>query len=85
MKVKEISEGQFHFFCPACREVHTFDSTFRFNGDFKKPTISPAILFTGYKNNERVRCHCLITDGKIRYLQDCSHLKRGKVIELKDF
>jgi hypothetical protein len=30
-------------------------------------------------------CHSFITDGKIRYLNDCTHHLKGQTVELKDF
>lgn len=30
-------------------------------------------------------CHSYITDGKIRYLNDCTHHLKGKTVELLDF
>lgn len=30
-------------------------------------------------------CHSFVTDGKIRYLNDCTHHLKGKTVELEDF
>lgn len=30
-------------------------------------------------------CHSFITDGKIRYLNDCTHHLKGQTVELLDF
>ena len=31
------------------------------------------------------RCHSFITDGKIQFLDDCSHELRGQTVELPDW
>jgi hypothetical protein len=66
-----------------------------FNGDVDKPTVTPSIL-TRYGANpdaseefkewrsERI-CHSYITDGKIQYLNDCTHELAGQTIELPEF
>jgi hypothetical protein len=30
-------------------------------------------------------CHSFVTDGKIRYLNDCTHHLKGMTVELEDF
>lgn len=30
-------------------------------------------------------CHSFVTDGNIRYLNDCTHHLKGQTVELKDF
>lgn len=39
------------------------------------------------KNNrwKCVRCHCFITDGNIRFLNDCTHHLVGMTVPLPDF
>jgi Family of unknown function (DUF6527) len=72
-----------------------------FNGDFDKPTFTPSLLITGVQNateeewerierGEKVErrplvCHSFITDGKIEFLDDCTHELRGKTVPLEPF
>lgn len=83
MKIRKTNDGRLVFFCPACKCGHWFNKSWEFNGDIEKPTISPSILVT--RPPEEYRCHSFITDGKIRFLDDCSHEMKGKTINLEDF
>ena len=71
-----------------------------FNGDINNPTFSPSILWRwkhpkGYTNDnpaplgydgEYVEecCHSFVRDGKIEFLNDCTHRLAGKTVELPD-
>lgn len=87
--------------CPACKEGHLFDSRWKFNGDQKKPTFTPSMLIRGtqpitdeehklimsggkFEPKKRV-CHSFVTDGKIRFLGDCTHDLKNQTVELKEF
>ena len=74
---------QYVFYCPACKEVHIIDDSWGFNQDYVKPTITPSILVT--KPNLPDRCHSFVTDGKIKYLGDCSHALKNTTVELGPF
>jgi hypothetical protein len=64
---------------------HSFDERWTFNGDFDKPTFSPSLLVRyPWKDKDR-RCHLFLTDGKIKYMNDCSHNMSGETIELQDW
>jgi hypothetical protein len=69
-----------------------------FNGDYDKPTFTPSILVSyphpkGYSRDnpapvewqgelENFICHSFVTDGKIQYLNDCTHEYVGQTLEL---
>lgn len=84
------------FYCPGCKSHHAFYSSWYFNGDLEKPTVSPSILvhWVRTKNDESgkvipnsgeaMTCHSFITNGNIRYLNDCTHELAGKSIELPE-
>ncbi len=84
-KEKTIHKGsdRYLFFCPGCEEVHAIGPNWTFNDNFIKPTFNPSVLVTGH--NPIYRCHSFITDGKIQFLEDCSHKLVGKTVELKPF
>lgn len=50
------------------------------NGDTEKPTIKPSIL----SNSGTNRCHTWINDGKVIFLDDCSHELKGQTLDLLD-
>jgi len=79
--------------CPACDEAgleiaHVFLTTMQdgspgwvFNGNLDRPTFTPSMLATTREN----RCHSFVTDGRIHYLDDCTHAMKGQTIELPEF
>lgn len=69
------------FYCPGCDEYHGFKTPpWTWNGDVDKPTVRASLL-TKAKHRGLV-CHLFITDGKIRYLNDCTHDLAGKTVDM---
>lgn len=72
-----------------------------FNGDGEKPTIRASVLVQGqqwptedeYARMEAgekiaprpLRCHSFVTDGRIEFLNDCTHALAGQTVELPPF
>lgn len=77
---KDPDNGVHVIFCPGCEEVHAIDSRWTFNGDMVVPTFNPSLLVTGGK-----RCHSFIRDGKIEFLNDCSHALKSTTVPLPEF
>ena len=77
---------EYVIFCEACGHGHILDERWTFNGNFESPTFSPSLLVRkeNILDNDSV-CHSFITDGKIQYLNDCTHELAGKTVELCDF
>lgn len=75
------------FHCPGCGFGHSFDSRWTFNGDTVKPTFTPSLLVrTERLEGEKrvpVLCHSFVTDGQIRFLNDCTHDLAGKTVPLE--
>ena len=90
MKIRRIQAktkdgGQKHgFHCPACGFSHWFEIggkySWTWNGDFNKPTIDPSIK--AYADD--FVCHSFVKDGRIRFLNDCTHDKAGQTMDLPD-
>ena len=58
------------------------------NGDVDSPTIEPSILtkggmYEGDKYTEYV-CHSFIKEGKVQFLNDCTHEFAGQTLDLLD-
>ena len=83
--------------CPACGHGHAFDTDanpqrkgngWKFNGDLERPTFSPSMLSrrssTGDARNMDQVCHSFVRDGKIEYLNDCTHSMAGQTVELPE-
>lgn len=61
------------------------------NGSVDSPTLRPSILtkVAGRKYLETGEyteqiCHSWVTDGKVQFLDDCTHELRGQTVELLD-
>lgn len=89
----EIQGYGFH--CPGCKHRHLIytkeqspgGAKWIFNGDLEKPNFTPSI-FVNPKNHECYvpelhSCHSFIRDGKIQFLNDCTHESAGQTIELE--
>ena len=77
-------------FCPGCKTTHIFDHRWHFNGDLVRPTFGPTPTSRSYsmlvnQSDPRTRCHSFVTDGRIRFLNDCWHELRGQTVDLEDF
>ena len=90
----------YRIFCPGCKEHHLLDFRWTFNANFEKPTFTPSLKCMsshpkGYSNEnpaplgwegeyEESVCHTFITDGNIKFLDDCTHNLKGQTVELPD-
>lgn len=77
---------QLQFYCPGCKCSHALNSTWKFNGNYDKPTVSPSVLVRWYNSEkkEEARCHSFIKDGMIQFLSDCTHELKGQTVELPE-
>lgn len=86
-KLEQFEEGMILHYCPGCDMLHPiYTSEYKgdrprwtWNGDVLKPSYSPSVVV-----NSNHRCHYFMKDGKIQYLNDCSHEYAGKTIDLPD-
>ncbi len=86
------------FKCPGCANHHvlptrpiedakeTETAEWGFNGNFDLPTFRPSILERAYDGDElKDVCHSSVTDGRIYFYDDSTHLLKGKTADLEDF
>lgn len=86
MKVQRTDDGRLMWWCAGCDEPHAIDGTWSFNGDVDKPTFQPSVLVTGYsRHSVERRCHTFVTDGRIQYLNDCSHSLAGQTLDMPEW
>jgi hypothetical protein len=52
------------------------------NGSVESPTLKPSVLTT--MEHLGRRCHSYVTEGKVNFLDDCSHEFKGQTVELLD-
>lgn len=94
MKLKLIkgTHGQYAFYCPACKDIHCVWTDPRdgvhvwgWNKNKDKPTFTPSIKVLSYTGQKVTGiCHSFVKDGKIQYLEDCTHKMAGNTVELPD-
>lgn len=84
-------DGTAFVFCPGCLHAHSYPPRVRgegwvYNGDDERPTFRPsAIIDVDRPDGTRYRCHSVVTDGRIMFCKDSTHLLRGMTLELEDF
>jgi hypothetical protein len=73
----------FEFFCPACRNNHSFETPrWTFNGNVDKPTFKPSLRLLN--DTDVILCHLNLTDGLIFFHGDCPHDLAGKTVPMED-
>jgi hypothetical protein len=90
-KLKVESDGRAFFNCPGCHDVHGITvaphaNPWKFDGNLEKPTIYPSVK-TWWQDPEgnTLVCHSFITAGQIKFLNDCHHDLKDKVVDLPDW
>ena len=92
MKVYTLNdpEERMCFKCPGCNRTHQIPTkgpaAWGFNGDMNSPTITPSILATWDMgpNTFKNVCHSFVTNGKIQFLNDCTHQLAGQTVDLDE-
>jgi hypothetical protein len=86
---QDESMATFVFDCPACKFPHSLQirddkarrPSWEWNGSLTAPTFNPSLLVTMRPDRSSV-CHSFIADGKIQFLEDCTHDLAGQTVEL---
>jgi hypothetical protein len=83
-------ENKWLFFCPGCRCGHFWQTapatpTWTWNEDYENPTVSPSILVQHSKGEKDIRCHVFIREGKIEFLNDCTHEFAGQTVQMEEY
>lgn len=100
MKISKANDGRFLFYCEGCKVHHAVNGTWSFNGDYDKPTFHPSVLVNGVipitddeydriMGGEKIEpmrfiCHSFVENGRIQYLNDCTHELAGQTVDLLD-
>lgn len=83
-----------HFWCPGCDKAHGIRfgnpaTDWTWNGDLEHPTFTPSVLVHAHPtlNDEgqqvmTPQCHSFVTDGRIQFLDDCTHELAGQTVDL---
>jgi hypothetical protein len=90
-KARMAEGGTVMLWCPACLHAHGYPTlgappAWTYNGDADRPTLTPpADIKVARPDGSLYRCHSVVTDGRISFSADSSHLLRGMTFELEDF
>lgn len=88
VSVLENEPDHYIFWCLGCRCAHYFKvPPWIFNGDMEKPTVRASILVRGVVDAATdptpTRCHLFLTDGRIDFLNDCTHHLKGQTVPME--
>lgn len=86
LKNKKGDQVGWYFYCPGCKCNHSINDGWKFNGDAKKPTITPSVLVNGNTkmlNPNATRCHLFVSEGKLRFLGDCDHELKNQTVDME--
>ena len=96
-KLHELALNLLSFDCPACHYGHAVAVNGRtmpnsqgepvswsWNGSYDKPTFAPSLLINREKQGGYPLCHSSVRDGRIQFLNDCTHELAGKTVEMED-
>ena len=79
----------YSFVCPGCKRRHAYyvrepnegGHQWTFNGDLIKPKFRPS--FGLEMHRPEARCHSFVTNGEIKFLDDCAHGLAGKTVKME--
>lgn len=89
--------GFYSFRCPGCNCGHQINvdpanpgPCWTLTGSPEKPTIRASVLVTGsyydgllQRDVHKSTCHSFVTDGRIEFLNDCTHSLAGQTVDLE--
>lgn len=96
-KLRSLEGGRVMFWCPGCDGAHQVSvgqgsgPRWGYNGNPDAPTFTPSINVTyngpdaGVEGAPPAVCHSFVTDGRIQFLNDCTHSLAGQTVEIPDF
>lgn len=77
------TDTAFVFYCKGCKTYHALDKDcWQFNGSYDSPTFHPSLLVNGDSPELGIRCHLFIVAGNIKYLEDCEHELKNRIIPM---
>lgn len=94
-KLRSLQGGRVGFMCPGCGTMHQVRvegegrPLWDWNRDAEAPTFSPSVLVTmpdpDLPGVNLSTCHSFVRNGRIQFLDDCSHALAGQTVDLPDF
>lgn len=91
-KVRRAEGGLLTWHCPGCEGGHGVpiqgQQAWGWNGSLERPTLTPSVLVYAHDTSPpfkpQPRCHCFVVEGKIQFLDDCTHALKGRTVEMEE-
>lgn len=92
--IQRLQDDEAIFYaCPGCGVNHClpvgkvlppgFSRLWQWNGSLDEPTLTPSVLRTAQgRDGSHQICHHFVTDGKLRFLPDCTHPLAGYTVPM---
>ncbi len=77
-KVPAIIDPVTGCYIPLYPEGYPYPAHWSWNGDIDKPTFQPSVRI------DSLGTHFFITDGRIQFLNDCTHKFKGQTVDMED-
>ena len=87
----QAHDGSLWFFCKGCDQPHSLNvgpgtgPRWGYNENPEAPTFAPSVLVRWNEREEAKVCHSFVTDGRIQYLNDCTHGLAGQTVDLPEW
>jgi len=82
--------GKYIYFCPGCLTNHMINTNrslgqpcHKLTGPLNKPTVRASVLSMGNKRLDKPHCHSFITEGRISFMEDCTHKLAGQTVDME--
>ena len=93
IRQEENTSKRAWFDCPGCKSYHAVyiegdkskHPVWSWNKSLTEPTFKPSIMVKWPSASGNNICHSYVTDGKIRFLNDCTHDLKEQTVDLPDF
>lgn len=92
--MRSAEGGYLFFWCPGCDGAHMVGvgegsgPRWGYNGNPDAPTLTPSVFVNApgpHHYDGAETCHSFVTDGRIQFLNDCTHALAGQTVDLPDF
>lgn len=77
-----------YFKCPACKIHHAVQvlgkeqPVWQWDQNAELPTFKPSIRVRSHNAAGPTCCHLFVTQGKLQFLDDCTHDLKGKTVDM---
>jgi hypothetical protein len=90
-KAELTADGLLLWHCPGCDRSHGVPvvggRAWGWNKSLSSPTLTPSVHVHGHPTSPPFKpqpnCHCLMTDGRLQFLDDCGHALAGQTVEME--